>query len=84
MEAKECQFLQGFLLPQTSTEHQMWVTRHMIVQLSDAAREHQPQFLQTITYVNINIQVDIFSTQYKYRPQLLSCASSQSVYWEVG
>lgn len=84
MEAKECQFLRGFLLPWTSTEHHMWVTGHMIILLPDATREHQPQFLQTITYVNINIQVDIFSTQYKYRSQLLSCASSQSVYLEVG
>lgn len=84
MEAKACQFLQGFLLPWTSTEHHMWVTGHMITSLTGATRQHQPQFLQTMTYVNINIQVDIFSTQYKYRSQLLSCASSQSVYSEAG
>jgi len=83
MEAKECQFLRGFLLSWTSTEHHMWVTGHMIIPLPDATGEHQTQFLQTITYVNINIQVDIFSTQYKYRSQLLSCASSQSIYFKV-
>lgn len=84
MEAKECHFLQGFLLPWTSTQHHVWVTGHMIIPLPDATGDPQPQFLQTITYVNINTQVDIFSTQYKYRSQLLSCASSQSVYLEVG
>lgn len=84
MEAKACQFLRGFLLPWASTEHHMWVTGHMITPLPGATRQHQPQFLQTMTYVNINIQVDIFSTQYKYRSQLLSCASSQSIYWEAG
>lgn len=79
MEAKEWQFLQGFLLPLPSTEHQMWAAGQ-IIQLLDANKERQAQFLQTSTYVNINIQFDIFSTQYKYMSQLLSCVSSQSVY----